>query len=305
MRQEALQTIYELAKKDPRVVFIGSDLGVGVLQKFKEEMPDRFIMEGISEAHIVGLAAGMAMEGWIPYVNTIATFLTRRCFEQVALDMCLHNVNVRLVANGGGLVYAPLGPTHLAIEDMAILRTLPNMSVVAPADPIEMISLIESTVDHKGPMYFRIAKGGEPNITSELTAPVLGQARVIKQGGPTLLVTTGVALHIALEASTHLSTKGCEVSIIHYPTIKPFDTESLLKAADKSSHVICIEEGVRSGGLGSIVLEELADAGALNGKKISRIGISDSFPDKYGSQKSLMDHCGLSAQSIITAVEQT
>ena len=131
MRQMCLDMVYELAKEDPRIFFIGSDLGANTLDKFKEEMPSRFLMEGISEANVVGMATGMALEGKIPYVNTIATFITRRCYEQVVLDASLHNVNVRLIGNGGGLVYAPLGPTHLAIEDLAIMRAIPNMTIVA------------------------------------------------------------------------------------------------------------------------------------------------------------------------------
>ena len=134
MRKTSLDTVYEMARNDPRVVFIGSDLGAGTLDQFKEEMPERFFMEGVTEQNIIGMAAGLAMEGYIPYVNTIATFITRRCFEQVAVDLCLHNLPVRLIGNGGGLVYAPLGPTHLAVEDMAIMRSLPNMTVVAPVD---------------------------------------------------------------------------------------------------------------------------------------------------------------------------
>ena len=133
MRQMCLDMVYELAKEDPRIFFIGSDLGANTLDKFKEDMPSRFIMEGISEANVVGMASGLAMEGKIVYVNTIATFITRRCYEQVVLDASLHNVNVRLIGNGGGLVYAPLGPTHMATDDIAIMRALPNMTVVAPA----------------------------------------------------------------------------------------------------------------------------------------------------------------------------
>src|SRR2546430_7201754 len=132
MRKRSLDMVYELARKDDRIVFIGSDLGVGTLDDFRNDMPDRFFMEGVSEANIVGMAAGMALEGRIVYVNTIATFLTRRCFEQVVLDLGLHNVNVRLIANGGGVVYAPLGPTHLAIDDIAIMRAIPNMTIGAP-----------------------------------------------------------------------------------------------------------------------------------------------------------------------------
>src|SRR6266705_4064563 len=143
MRKTSLDMVYELARKDTRIIFIGSDLGIGTLKQFKAEMPGRFLMEGVSEANIVGIAAGLALEGKIVYINTIATFLTRRCFEQVALDLCLHNANVRLIANGGGVVYAPLGPTHLAIEDVAIMRALPNMTVVAPADAPEMVRLMK------------------------------------------------------------------------------------------------------------------------------------------------------------------
>src|SRR5213592_860492 len=131
MRKTCLDMVYELARKDERIFFIGSDLGIGTLKQFKAEMPDRFLMEGVSEQSIVGVAAGLALEGKIVYVNTIATFLTRRCFEQVVLDLCLHDVKVRLIGHGGGLVYAPLGPTHLAIEDIAILRAIPNMTVIA------------------------------------------------------------------------------------------------------------------------------------------------------------------------------
>ena len=130
MRKTSLNCLYELAQQDDRVVFVGSDLGAGVLDEMKREFPERFLMEGVSEQHIIGMAAGLAMEGFNPYVNTIATFLTRRCFEQIAMDLCLHDLPVRLIANGGGLVYAPLGPTHLAIEDFAILRALPNMTII-------------------------------------------------------------------------------------------------------------------------------------------------------------------------------
>ena len=129
MRETCLQIIYELAKQDDRILFIGSDLTTGTLEKFKNEMPDRFFMEGVSEANLLGVAAGLALEGKIPYLNTIATFITRRSFEQLVLDLCLHNANVRLIGNGGGLVYAPLGPTHEAIEDIAILRSVPNITI--------------------------------------------------------------------------------------------------------------------------------------------------------------------------------
>src|SRR3989338_6681271 len=167
MRKMCLDVVLELARQDKRIFFIGSDLGIGTLQKFKEEIPERFFMEGISEANMIGMAAGLAMEGKIPYVNTIATFLTRRCFEQVVVDLGLHNLNVRLLGNGGGLVYAPLGPTHEAIEDIAIMRSTPNGRAIARADVNERRGAMLQSLDPEGPIYFRIPKGGEPIVTTD------------------------------------------------------------------------------------------------------------------------------------------
>src|SRR5579872_4423465 len=160
MRKVATNGIYELAKRDPRVVFVGSDLRSGLLDEMRLSMPERFFMEGVSEAILVGLAAGLAFEGYMPYVNTIATFLTRRCLEQVAIDVALHNLPVRLLGSGGGAVYAPLGPTHMAIEDIALLRTMPNMAIVAPCDAPEMQRALDASLEWKGPLYIRVAKGG-------------------------------------------------------------------------------------------------------------------------------------------------
>src|SRR5437870_3441848 len=157
MRPACVNMVFKLAQQDPRVAYIGSDLSPDLTERMKNEMPDRAFMEGVSEAHVIGMAAGMAMEGFIPYVNTIATFLTRRCYEQTALDLCLHNLPVRLIGNGGGLVYAPLGPTHEAIEDIAIMRALPHMTVVAPADASEMTRIVPLTLDWPGPIYIRLA----------------------------------------------------------------------------------------------------------------------------------------------------
>jgi len=201
MRRTCLEMVYELAKQDPRIVFIGSDLGPGTLDKMKNEMPDRFFMEGVQEQHVIGMAAGMAMDGYIPFVNTIATFLTRRCFEQVAVDVCLHNLPVRLIANGGGLVYAPLGPTHLAIEDIGILRTLPNMTIVAPTDADEMRRFIPKTVDHAGPVYIRLAKGGDPIVSNDEDGFEIGKSIELRRGRDVALIATGVMVNRALAAA--------------------------------------------------------------------------------------------------------
>src|SRR6266481_3715925 len=181
MRNTCLNMVFELGKRDRRTIFIGSDLSPGLLAEMKREMPDRYYMEGVTEANIIGMAAGLAMEGYMPYVHTIATFITRRCYEQVAVDLCLHNLPVRLIGNGGGLVYAPLGPTHLAIEDIAIMRALPNMTVVSVCDAEEMKRFMDQTLDWPGPIYIRLAKGYDPIVSQPELGFEIGKGIVMRE----------------------------------------------------------------------------------------------------------------------------
>lgn len=302
MREACLQQVYELARQDERIFFIGSDLGVNTLNQFKAEMPDRFIMEGVAEQHVVGMAAGLALEGKIVYVNTISTFLTRRCFEQVVVDLCLHNLNVRLIGNGGGLVYAPLGPTHLAIEDLSILRAVPNMTIVAPADADEMRRLMPQTVDHIGPMYIRLAKGYDPIVTSDEVPFRIGKAIPMREGRDALVVSTGVTLKFALEASEALAAEGIQCAVLHMPTVKPLDVEAVRQRASITPVIVTIEENTRIGGLGSAVAEVIAEGDFDAIKRFRRIGIPDAFADHYGSQASLLEHYGISAAAIVGTV---
>lgn len=302
MRRACLEEVYELAKTDERVFYIGSDLGVGTLDEFKNDMPDRFFMEGISEANIIGMAAGLALEGKIPYVNTIATFITRRCFEQIVVDLCLHNVNVRLIGNGGGLVYAPLGPTHEAIEDMAILRAVPNMTIVAPADADEMRRFMPQTLDHPGPVYIRLAKGYDPIVTTDEVPFQIGKALPMRSGTDALIITTGITLSNGLEASAGLSEQGISAAVLHCPTIKPLDTEAVLDHAQQVPVIVTVEEHTVVGGLGSSVAEVIAEAGFDPGKRFRRIGLPDQFPDAYGSQASLMERYGLTTDHVSAVV---
>jgi transketolase len=278
-----------MAKHDSRIFFIGSDLTAGTLLEFKQDMPDRFFMEGVSEANIIGMAAGLALEGKIPYVNTIATFLTRRCFEQIAVDLCLHNLPVRLIANGGGLVYAPLGPTHLAIEDISILRALPNMTIVAPSDAEEMRRLIPQTVDYPGPIYIRLAKGFDPVVSREDIPFEIGKALPVREGKDALIVTTGITLKTGLDAARSLSEQGLEAAVLHMPTIKPLDIETLTAYIDSARIVVAVEENTVLGGLGSAVAEVIAEGNFHPARRFKRIGIPDVFPEEYGSQASLME----------------
>lgn len=304
MRKTCLDMVYQLAKRDGRIFFIGSDLGIGTLQQFKEEMPDRFFMEGISEANIIGMAAGLAMEGKIPYVNTIATFLTRRCFEQITVDLCLHNANVRLIGSGGGLVYAPLGPTHEAIEDLAILRAIPNMTIVAPADADEMRRLMPLTVDHKGPIYIRLAKGFDPIVTSDVVPFEIGKAIPMRSGSDALIISTGVMLKNGLDAASILARQGIEAAVLHVHTIKPLDADTILGYAAELPVIVTIEEHTIMGGLGSAVAEVILEANFNPAKRFKRIGIPDVFPDGYGSQESLMKRYSLTTENLVASVSE-
>jgi transketolase len=304
MRKEALDSVYALAKNNERVIFIGSDLGPGVLKNMKEEMPERFFMEGVSEQHIIGMAAGLAMEGFIPYVNTIATFLSRRCFEQIAMDLCLQDLPVRLISNGAGGVYAPLGPTHLAVEDIAIMRALPNMTIVCPCDADEMNRFMLKTLDWPHPIYIRLAKGGDKIISSDNGGFEIGKSILMKNGKDALFISTGVMTQLALEAAEKLEKEGINCGVLHMHTIKPIDENTLLNLIPNLKAVITIEEHTRIGGLGTAVLEFCSDSIPEHSHKIFRIGIPDKFAEQYGSQNSLLEYWGITVQNIIDSMKK-
>lgn len=304
MRKTSLDGVYQLAKKDSRIVFIGSDLGPGVLDEMKREIPDRFFMEGVSEQHVIGMAAGLAMSGFVPYINTIATFLTRRCYEQVALDLCLHDLPVRLIASGGGAVYAPLGPTHLAVEDFAILRALPNMTIVAPCDAEEMRRLMPKTLDWPHPMYIRLGKGGDPVVSRSELGFEIGKAIMLMEPGVGLFVTTGVMTQLALNAAESLQSEGVPCGVLHMHTVKPLDTGALAHWLPKVQGVVTVEEHTRMGGLGSAVLEFCSDSAPEQAIKLTRIGIPDRFATQYGSQNSLLKHWGITTESLCAAMRK-
>ena len=299
MRQVCLNTVYELAKKNKKIVFIGSDLGPGVLDTFKKKYPDRFFMEGVAEQSIIGLAAGLAFESFRPYVNTIATFITRRCFEQVVVDLCLHNLPVTLIGNGGGLVYAPLGPTHQAIEDISIMRSLPNITIISPCDAHEMKYLMLDSIKLKGPLYVRIARGGEEIITQKFK-PKIGKAIELKKVKDYYFLTTGITSHIAMEACKFLKkTENLDCGVVHCSTIKPLDKNFLNRIIRNSKKIITVEENVKAGGFGSSVLEFTSELSNLKKKAdIKIMGLKDKFLTKYGTQQELLEHSGLSFKDL-------
>ena len=306
MRKTCIDMVYDLAKRDSRVVFIGSDLSPGLLAEMKRDMPDRYYMEGVTEANVIGMAAGLAMEGYTPFVNTIATFITRRCYEQVAIDLCLHDLPVRLIGNGGGLVYAPLGPTHLAIEDIAIMRALPNMTVVCVCDADEMTRLMNATVDWPGPVYIRLAKGGDPIVSRSENGFVIGKAILMREahGGMSdaLLIGTGVTTTRALAAAELLAEKGLHCSVLHVHTVKPLDVDAVVEQARHARLVVTVEEHTVVGGLGSAVTDALVERLGEAIPLTLRLGVPDMFPKHYGNQDALMELYGLRPLQIAAAV---
>ena len=308
MRQTCLNMVYDLAKRDKRVVFIGSDLSPGLLADMKKEMPERWYMEGITEANVIGMAAGFAMEGYMPFVNTIATFITRRCYEQVAVDLCLHELPVRLIGNGGGLVYAPLGPTHLAIEDIAIMRALPNMTVTAVCDAKEMVRLMNATLAWPNPIYIRLAKGGDPVVSRDENGFAIGKAipmRRARSRRAVVLLATGVMTANCLAAADLLAKDGRDVTVVHFHTVKPLDEEAVLDFCRDAELVATVEEGIVIGGFGSAVTDVLVEKLGTSLPALVRIGLPDAFPNKYGVQEELFEIYGLAPAQIAARVSKS
>ncbi len=307
MRKTALNGALELARRDPRVCLIASDLGFGSLDDFRAEMPDRLFREGISEQAILGQAAGLALGGKIVYVNAIAAFLVRRALEQLILDLGLNQARVRLIGSGGGLVYAPLGPTHLAVEDLALLRPVPGLTILTPGDAGEMAQLLPQTLELDGPVYIRLAKGGDPDFSSGGEPRRLGRAvRLLGVSGALdiLFVTCGITAQMALGAAAELRAEGRAVEALHCHTFKPLDEEAVLEAAGRARLVVTVEEHVRYGGLGSAVAELLAESGAPSRPRLIRAALPDAFFHEHGSQNQILRHHGLSAENLARLVRE-
>ncbi len=298
VRKEALEQIANLVDEDPRIVFIGSDLGAGTMADVGERHPERVLMEGIAEQHIVGMAAGLAIEGFVPYVHTIGTFLTRRALEQVIIDVALHGLPVRLIASGGGMVYAPLGPTHEAIEDMALMRAVPGMSIFCPIDPQEMREVIAALANTSGPAYVRLGKGGERIVTDPGFIP--GQIRVLRQGSRLLALTTGAIGHECLSAADIVGAD--MVTVAHVPTVSPLDTEVVLELLGRHEVIVVVEEHLPSGGLWTAIVEAAARRGY--NRRIHQASLPEGFATAYGSQRQHWQASGLNDEALARRMHQ-
>jgi transketolase len=282
MRDAFAQEITALGA-DPNVVLLSGDIGNRMFDKYKAQFPDRFYNCGVAEANMIGLAAGLAMNGLRPVVYTINSFITARCYEQIRVDLCYHNAPVVLVGVGAGLCYASLGATHHSCEDIAMLRVLPNMTVLCPGDPWEVRGALHAALKHDGPVFIRIGKKGEPPIHTQTPELVIGGSLSVRAGKDVCLLSTGNMLPSALETAEMLAKENISAEVVSFYSVKPLDQKRLSDAFARFGVVATIEEHSALGGLGGSVAEWLAERPALKGR-LCRIGTDDRFLHEGGEQ---------------------
>ena len=297
MRDTFVKTLLEIAKKDKNVYIVTGDLGFGVLKPFCDELPAQIIMAGIAEQNMIGVAAGLAKEGYNVYVYSIANFPTLRCIEQIRYDVCYHNLSVKIVAVGAGYAYGSLGSSHHATEEMGMMRTIPDLVVASPGDPIEAKAITTLSANYQGPMYLRLGKAGEKQVhTTSFDNMMIGDIVALKQGstGRSALLATGSILHYANE---FISEKGIDTSLYSVPFIKPLNKQQIKELAQKHNNIIVLEEHQKSAGLGSAIIEQVSDMYASGEisvfPKIKRVAIDDCFYHLSGSQAFLRKNAGL------------
>lgn len=291
MRTTFVKTLLDLARKDERIFLLTPDMGYSVLEVFRDEFPDRFLNTGIAEQNTISVAAGLAASGKIVYVYSIIPFVTMRCFEQVRIDLAYNNTNVKLVGIGAGMTYGSLGPTHHSVEDIAIMRAIPNMTVLCPGDPIETEELIRRSYEIDGPVYIRLGKNGEPRIHPEGIRIEIGKAIHVTSGDDLILITTSNTLERGKKWVDEWASEGIDVNLVSMPTMKPFDTQSVIELISRNIPIITFEEHNIIGGLGSAVAEVIAESGKP--VKFRRIGINDRFSHYVGGHELQKDKFGL------------
>jgi transketolase len=301
MRVQWAKTMLELAKRDEKIFAVTADTIGAPLEAFSREFPQRFIDVGVAEANMVGISAGLALCGKNPFAATIAAFASMRCYEQIRTDVCYQNLNVKIVGVGGGLKYGVLGATHHAIEDIAIMRALPNMTIVVPADGLETRKATAALVKHHGPAYLRLGRAGEPDVYKEDYDFQIGKAVTLRAGDDISLISMGLILPNVLKAEEKLREKGIEARVINMHTIKPIDREDILKAGRDTGAIISVEEHNIIGGLGSAIAEILAEEQLS--VPFRRIGLRDLFSG-VGTPEQLWEKYGMGASHITNAAEE-
>jgi transketolase len=303
MRNAFIRTLEDLAATDPSLFFITGDLGFGVVEGFAERYPDRFLNAGVAEQNMTGVAAGLALSGLTVFTYSIANFPTIRCLEQIRNDICYHRANVKIVSIGGGLAYGALGYSHHALEDLAIMRCLPNLVVVAPGDPVEAELATRALAEYDGPAYLRLGKAGEPTCHDVAPPFELGRAISMKDGRDVTIVTLGGMLRTALDVSDDLAAAGIRARVLSMHTLRPIDSSALIAAATETAALATLEEHSLIGGLGSAVAEVLADARVP--VSLLRLGIpAGEATYDVGSQQFLRDRHGLSRATVASRIQK-
>jgi transketolase len=303
MRSVFNSVLLEIAAKDDRIFMVLADIGYGEIEPFAAAFPERFFNVGVAEQNMTGVACGVAMGGNIAITYSIANFPTIRCLEQIRNDVCYHNANVKIVIIGGGLAYGALGMSHHSTEDLAIMRSLPNMVVVAPCDFAEAIAATHAMIAHDGPFYYRCGYKKEPDIHKGPIDFKLGRALRVRDGSDATIIFTGTVGNQATLAAEALEKSGIHCRLESMHTVKPLDRDCVVAAARETGAVITLEEHVITGGLGGAVAEALLDAGAPP-RKFLRLAIPDRYVSKVGGHEWLLDQYGLSARKIEASVRQ-
>jgi len=298
MRNAYISALYDLAKTNKQILALVADNGAIVYDQFRQDFSDQYLNFGLSEANMVSVAAGLASCGKIPFAYTISNFITMRPFEQVRNDVCLQRMNVKLVGIGAGFVYSNLGPTHHSIEDIALMRTLPEMTIFSPADPLETKKVTFAAAEHFGPVYIRLSTGGTPNIYTTDYDFKVGRAVTLRDGKDISIIATGGIISEVLKAVDELENTGISIRLINMHTIKPIDKEAILQAAFQTRAILTVEEHTTCGGLGSAVSEVVSEEGNIP-ICFKRLGLKGVFPCGYGSYDEMKEINGLSKDDIV------
>ncbi len=304
MRPAFARTLVELAKEDERVWLVIGDVGFGVVEPFVQRFPDRYLNVGVAEANLAGVSAGLALTGAVPFMYSIANFPTLRCVEQIRNDICYNAANVKIVSVGAGLAYGALGATHHATEDVAIMCALPNIIVVAPADPTETALATRAAAQHVGPVYMRIGRSGDPTVHSSPPAFALGKALRVRDGVDATIIASGAITYSALVAADLLVGEGLSLRVVSMHTLKPIDRAEIKAAVQETGAVITVEEHSIVGGLGSAVAFVITEEG-LNPQAFRCLALPDAFGHRVGGRDYLLASYGLSPRSIADAVRAT
>ena len=303
MRAAFADEIEILAAEDNRIVLLSGDIGNRMFDTFKEKFPDNFYNCGVAEANMTGMAAGMALCGLRPVTYTITAFNTARVLEQIRLDVCFQNLPVIIVGVGGGLSYASLNATHHALEDIAFLRVLPNMTVICPGDAWEVRAALRAALEINGPVYIRMAKKNEPIVHSSLPDFSIGKGLIVREGTDICFLNSGSLLPLAVDAADILLEKDVSVQVVSMHTVKPRDETLLHDVFSRFSHIFTLEEHSILGGFGSSVAEWLSDQKGLKAH-LSRIGTQDKFMAEAGDQEHAREFFGISTEKIVERVLQ-